>query len=193
MLRKMSRTRALCVESFCCKSYLTPDSCYTGTARCDRLSQHHKPPAPQPRGQRGRLGQHGAVSGGRPSERLGQGQYQPRGSLMEGPGGACSHLFGAEQLGLIPCGDCLISREFMRSQLGLDGCCACVGCPLRRRQPQKCRAMVWRKKHLYYFKLSMSLENGGLNQKLKVSDAVFSLKNPTSFQSLRQEQKILTA
>lgn len=38
---------------------------------------------------------------------------------------------------------------------------------------------------LYYFKLPMGLENGGLNQESEGSVAVFSLKKIILFQSLR--------
>lgn len=42
------------------------------------------------------------------------------------------------------------------------------------------------KKHLYCFKLSMGLENGGLNQKSKQSVAVFLLKKNLYYFSLSQ-------
>lgn len=164
MLCKISFTYAICIESFCCKLYLTPDRCYTDTARCASLSALHKPLAPQ---------QLEAAQGGE--------QWETRWKTWPGSAAAIEKFDGRPRWSLFsPFWGWAIGFDnpwrlpyLMHSQLGLDGCYAHIGCPLRQRQPWKCWAVVWRKKYLRYFKLSFGLESGGLNQKLKGSVAVF--------------------
>lgn len=129
LLHKISCTRAHCMESFCSKLCLTPDRCYTDTARCAYLSQLHKPLTAQQCKRQCR-----AVSSGRTSERLSWDQHflnKFNGDIWSKAQAEPLFAFlGGEQLGLISYGACLTSRDLMHAQLGVDGSCVWVGCAL---------------------------------------------------------------
>lgn len=64
----------------------------------------------------------------------------------------------------------------MHSQLDLDGCFACIWLSSEAEAAMEMSSNGMEKKCQYNFKLPMGLENEDLNQKSKVSVAVFSLK-----------------
>lgn len=108
LLHKISCTHALCIESFHCKLYLTPDRCYTATARCAHLSQllsywqHSRV--------RDSAGQWAMREPLKAQAGLGFSEQIPWWNLIKGPGRACFCLFFGWTIGF----DILWSLSYLK-------------------------------------------------------------------------------
>lgn len=172
LLCKISCTCALCVESSHCKLYMTPDRCYTDTARCACLSQLHKPLAPQQQ-------EAGAAQSSEGWESLWKaqpGSVPAMGKFDQRPRRSPFSPFWGWGMGF----DIPWRLLYLERPRALAAGSRWLLCMYRLSSEAEAAMEMssngMEKKYLYYFKLPMGLENGGLNQKSKGSAAVFSLK-----------------